>query len=121
MHVYDCSSLFDDSSSSSRWSAVTNKFEQCIVDDKESITAVCSNYVAVAVGSILTITSRMGNTSEKEDSASCDIEFDEGIEAMCWSGNGNSCSLIVGDQKGCLHFLTSDGDVLFAHGLLGSK
>ena len=119
MHEYDCSSLFDDSSSLSRWSAVTNKFEQCVVDDKGSITAVCSTYVAVAVGSILTITNRVGNTSENENGGSCDIEFDEGIEAMCWSGNGNS--LIVGDQKGCLHFLTSDGDVLFSQGLLGSK
>ena len=116
MREYDCSSLFDDS----RWSAVTNKFEQCVDDDKGSITAVCSNYVAVAVGSILTITNRVGNAqTEKENSGSCDIEFDECIEAMCWSSNGNS--LIVGDQKGCLHFLTSDGDVLFSHGLLGSK
>ena len=119
MHEYDCSSLPEDSSSSSRWSAATNKFEQCIVDDKGSNTACCSNYVALAVGSILTITNRVGNTSEKEKNGSCDIEFDEVIEAMCWSGNGNS--LIVGDQKGCLHFLTSDGDVLFSHGLLGSK
>jgi hypothetical protein len=73
--------------------------------------------VAVGAGNVLTIIKK--NYSAHESKSVCDIEFDEGIDALCWSACG--VSLIVGDQRGFLHFVTRDGDVIFSHGLLGSK
>ena len=125
--LINCQGLFEltpssSSSSSFRWNDMDGTIEQDEINNLNSsgsipVIATSHDAVAVGVGNVLTIIKKQCcNNGSK---SVCDLEFDEGIDAMCWSECG--ISLIVGDQRGFLHFVTRDGDVIFSHGLLGSK
>ena len=118
--LINCQGLFESASSSSastRWSNLNGVIEQDDNSGSIPVTSTSDDTVAVGVGNVLTLIKKDNNGNDSK--SVCDIEFDEGIDALCWSECG--VSLIVGDQRGFLHFVTRDGDVIFSHGLLGSK
>jgi hypothetical protein len=110
MEPVDCCGLFE---SLSIWK------DRIKVDvdeaNPQSVLYSCfgKSHIAIATGSILTIVYGKGL---KE---TCDIEFDNSIEVICWGADA-TC-LIVGDQCGNLHFVTALGQLLFSHKVLASK
>jgi len=100
----------------SRWTEVAASFDHEETSNEGQqpcvVTAETAALCAVGIGNVLTIVKR-------DDASSTDIEFDAPLQALCWSVDG--AGLVVGDERGSLHFVTPDGDVLFSHGLLSSK
>jgi hypothetical protein len=79
------------------------------------VLCLCNETIALGNGSLLSI-SNITNNSENE---LIETEFDNEIVAMCWDQTGQF--LIVGDIEGNVHFLTSNGTLIFSHRIFSRK
>jgi len=80
-------------------------------DDKITLTAI-------GCGQILTILSKQSSSSLSSDIIA-DIEFDYDIVTITWHSNG--LCLLIGDSNGSVHFVTSQGSLVFSRCIISKS
>lgn len=96
---------------------------QCFIDEVSLNENVVVSQSPSAVNPTLAIASgcclSLIQLADRTATSDREIEFDYSINAVCW-GPDSDC-VLVGDSHGTIHFLTSDGAVIFSHCILPSK